>query len=129
MGDSIDVDTDGLKSFADNVGFYATEVDPQDVSRSKQQFADGVTFGVNNASGSVYVAKTNYAEALTLSLANLTEFVKAAKILADAAEETAKDFQAVDGRSAEAVEAVNRKLADATQRASFIGPQVPKGAL
>jgi hypothetical protein len=30
---SINVDTDGLKQFADNVGFYATEIDPGAVGR------------------------------------------------------------------------------------------------
>jgi hypothetical protein len=112
---SINVDTDGLKQFADNVGFYATEIDPVDVGRSKQEFAAGVTFGVKNASGAVHVAKQNYARALTVSLQNLTEFVEAARILAEAAEATATDFKAADGRSAVALDAVNRRLFEAAQ--------------
>ena len=130
VGDpSIHVDTDGLKEFADNVGFYATEVDPEDVSRSKQQFAAGVTFGVRSASGAVHVAKENYAKALATSLQNLTEFVEAARILADAAEKAAADFKAADGRSAATVEDVNRRLSEAAD-ASFVrrhtyGPFVP----
>lgn len=128
---SIQVDPDGLTEFASNVGFYATEVDPAEVSRSREQFAQGVTFGVKNASGAVHVAKENYARALAASLANLSEFVEAAKILADAAEKAAADFRAVDGRSADTIEAVNAKLLEASQRADVarntFGPFVPEG--
>jgi hypothetical protein len=112
---SINVDTDGLKQFADNVGFYATEIDPVDVGRSKQQFAAGVTFGVKNASGAVHVAKQNYARALATSLQNLAEFVEAARVLAEAAEATATDFKAADSRSAAALDDVNRRLFEAAQ--------------
>ncbi len=130
MGDpSIHVDTDGLKEFADNVGFYATKVDPEDVGRSKQQFAAGVTFGAKNASGAVHVAKENYAKALATSLQNLTEFVESARILAEAAEKAAADFNAADGRSTATMEEVNRRLSEAAH-ASFVrrhtyGPFVP----
>jgi hypothetical protein len=127
---SIHVDTDGLTEFAGTVGFYATEVDPADVSRSRQQFAAGVTFGVKNASGAVHVAKENYARALTTSLQNLTEFVEAARILATAVEATAADFKASDVRSAAALEDVNRRLFEAAQgsarRRSVAGPVVPE---
>ena len=126
---SIHVDLDGLSEFASNVGFYATEVDPADVSRSRQQFAQGVTFGVKNASGTVHVAKENYARALAASLQNLTEFVAAAKVLADAAEKAAADFKASDGRSAETMAEVNRRLYEAAQASSIrrhtFGPFVP----
>jgi hypothetical protein len=126
---SIHVDTEGLTEFAGNVGFYATVVDPADVSRSRQQFAAGVTFGVKNASGAVHVAKENYARALTTSLQNLTEFVEAARILAAAVEATAADFKASDVRSAAALRDVNRRLFEATQastrRRSVLGPVVP----
>src|SRR5689334_10288282 len=108
MGDSINVDIEGLHAFAGDVGFYATEIAPNEVDRSRRQFDQGVTFGVRNASGSVHVAKANYAEALRLSLANLAEFVNAATILADAAERAAADFRAVDGRSAAAIDDINR---------------------
>jgi hypothetical protein len=127
---SIHVDTDGLTEFAGNVGFYATKVDPADVSRSRQQFAAGVTFGVKNASGAVHVAKENYAWALTTSLQNLTEFVEAARILAAAVEATAADFKASDVRSAAALEDVNRRLFEAAEasahRRSVAGPVVPE---
>jgi hypothetical protein len=126
---SIHVDTDGLTEFADNVRFYATEVDPADVSRSRQQFAAGVPFGVRNASGAVHVAKQNYAKALGTSLQNLTEFVEAARVLAAAVEATAVDFKASDVRSAAALDEVNRRLFEAahasSRRRSGAGPALP----
>jgi hypothetical protein len=126
---SIHVDLDGLRKFASGVGFYAHEVDPHDVNRSKREFADGVCFGANNASGAVFVAKENYQRALRQSLGNLTEFVAAAQILADAAAKAATDFQAVDGRSAAAIDEVNRNLSEAGHRSDqarhMYGPPVP----
>jgi hypothetical protein len=128
---SIHVDTDGLTEFAGNVGFYATKVDPADVSRSRQQFAAGVTFGVKNASGAVHVAKENYARALTTSLQNLTEFVEAARILADAAEKAAADFKNVDARSAAIIAVLDQRLSESTQASIFrsglyYGPYLPQ---
>jgi hypothetical protein len=116
---SIHVDTDGLTEFADNVRFYATEVDPADVSRSRQQFAAGVPFGVRNASGAVHVAKQNYAKALAASLQNLSEFVEAARILAEAAGKAAADFKAVDNRSAATIAALNERLSESAQASLF----------
>jgi hypothetical protein len=125
---SIHVDTDGLKQFADSVGFYATEIDPADVGRSRQQFAAGVMFGVKNASGAVHVAKENYARALATSLQNLTAFIEAARVLADAAEATATDFKAADSRSAVALDDVNRRLFEAAA-ASTARQQTTSGAV
>jgi hypothetical protein len=124
VGDpSIHVDTDGLREFADNVGFYATAVDPEDVSRSKQQFAAGVTFGVRNASGPVQVAKQRYAATLQNSLDNLTAFVEAARILASAAERAAADYQASDGRAAVDIGVVLNEARDKSLTVQhFVGP-------
>jgi hypothetical protein len=128
VGDpSIHVDADGLKEFADNVGFYATEVDPEDVSRSKQQFAAGVTFGVKNASGAVQVAKQRYAETLQNSLDNLMAFVEAARILASAAERVAADYQASDGRAAADVGKILNEARDKSLAAQHVvGPVGPQ---
>ncbi len=118
MGDgSIHVETGGLTEFAGDVRFYAEEVDPLDVDRSKQSFAAGITFGTKNASEVVLATKENYAKALTTSLANLTRFVEAAKILADAAEQAAKDFRAVDDQSARSINNINYLLTTATRQA------------
>ncbi|GAA3338291.1 hypothetical protein GCM10020358_17850 [Amorphoplanes nipponensis] len=42
---SIDVETGGLTEFAGDVRFYAEEVDPLDVDRTRQSFSAGITFG------------------------------------------------------------------------------------
>ncbi|GAA3344237.1 hypothetical protein GCM10020358_46660 [Amorphoplanes nipponensis] len=90
---SIDVETGGLTEFAGDVRFYAEEVDPLDVDRTRQSFSAGITFGTRNASEVVLATKENYARALANSLTNLTRFVEAAKILAEAAEQAANDYR------------------------------------
>jgi hypothetical protein len=114
---SIQVETGGLSEFAGDVRFYAEEIDPLDVERSKQSFSAGITFGTRNASEAVLTAKQSYATALTNSLTNLTRFVEAARILADAAEQAAKDFRAVDDQSARSINNVNHLLTTATRQA------------
>ncbi|MFI7541628.1 hypothetical protein [Actinoplanes sp. NPDC049599] len=114
---SIHVETGGLSEFAGDVRFYAEEVDPLDVDRSKQSFSAGITFGTRNASLAVLAAKQDYAEALTNSLVNLTRFVEAARILAEAAEQVATDFQAVDDQSERSVNNINYMLTTATDQA------------
>lgn len=114
---SINVETGGLSEFAGDVRFYAEQIDPLDVDRSKQSFSAGITFGTTNASLAVLGAKRNYAEALANSLENLTRFVEAARILAEAAEEVARDFQAVDDQSERSINNINYILTVATDRA------------
>jgi hypothetical protein len=99
------------------VRFYAEEIDPLDVDRSKQSFSAGITFGTRNASLAVLRAKQDYADALTNSLANLTRFVEAATILAAAAEQVAREFQAVDDQSEQSVNNINYMLTTATDQA------------
>ena len=102
MGDpSINVETGELKRFAKDVGSETDEVMQPAVGRATMPLQDGVTFGAKNASGAVHAAKTRYAQSLTASMSNLTEFINAAKIMATAAERVAQDFDAVDMRSAD----------------------------
>lgn len=118
MGDgSIHVETGGLTEFAGDVRFYAEQVDPLDVDRSKQSFSAGITFGTKNASLAVLDAKQDYAEALANSLANLSRFVEAARILAEAAEQAAKDFRAVDDQSERSINNIKYMLTVATDQA------------
>ena len=114
---SIHVETGGLSTFAEDVRFYAQEIDPVDVGRAEQSFSAGITFGTRNASEAVLAAKESYAKALTNSLANLHRFVEAAGILAEAAEQAAKDFRAVDGESARSIDNINRLLSAGTDQA------------
>ena len=114
---SIDVETGGLTAFAGHVRFYAEQVDPPDVARSRQSFSAGITFGTTNASEAVRRAKEDYARALAHSLTNLTRFVEAAGILAAAAEQAARDFRAVDDRSERSIATINFLLTAATDEA------------
>lgn len=114
---SIHVETGGLTEFAGDVRFYAEQVDPLDVDRSRQSFSAGITFGTTNASEVVLRVKENYAEALANSLTNLTRFVEAAKILAAAAERAAADFRAVDDQSGHGLHNINYLLTVATEQA------------
>jgi uncharacterized protein YukE len=61
-------------------------------------------------------AKESYAKALAHSLTNLTRFVEAARILADAAEQAAEDFRAVDDQSSRSLNNINYMLAVAADR-------------
>ncbi|MET8148453.1 hypothetical protein ACIBSW_32220 [Actinoplanes sp. NPDC049668] len=121
MGDgSINVETGGLDQFAGDVGFYAVEVDPTDVDRARRSFSAGITFGQRNASVPLLRTKENYGKALADSLTNLGRFVEAARILAEAAEQAARDFRAVDDRSARSVDSINHLLTAATERARTV---------
>jgi ApbE superfamily uncharacterized protein (UPF0280 family) len=113
---SIHVETGGLVEFAGDVRFYAEQVDPVDVARSRQSFSAGITFGTTNASEAVLRAKESYAKALAHSLTNLTRFVEAARILADAADQAAKDFRAVDDQSERSISNIKYMLAGATDQ-------------
>jgi hypothetical protein len=113
---SINVETGGLRSFAEDMRFEADEVLNPAVTNVKAALGDGVLFGANNTSGAVLAAKQQYANALASSQANLTEFIAAAKIFAAAAEQVAKEFDAVDTRSEDAVNRVNGILYGATQQ-------------
>ena len=118
MGDpSINVETGELKRFAKDVGFETDEIMQPAVGRATMPLQDGVTFGARNASGAVHAAKTRYAQSLSASMSNLTEFINAAKIMATAAERVAQDFDAVDVRSAEGSARVNNILRTATDDA------------
>jgi ApbE superfamily uncharacterized protein (UPF0280 family) len=111
------VETGGLTEFAGDVRFYAEEVDPLDVARSRQEFSAGITFGTKNASLVVLDAKLDYADAVAKSLTNLTRFVEAARILAEAAEQAAKDFRAVDDQSEQSINNIKYMLTAATDQA------------
>jgi hypothetical protein len=118
VGDpSINVETGELKRFAKDVGFETDEVMQPAVGRATMPLQDGVTFGAKNASGAVHAAKVRYAESLSASMSNLTEFITAAKIMADAADKVAADFEAVDVRSAEGSARVGSILRAATDEA------------
>ncbi|MEU8609031.1 hypothetical protein AB0C29_13615 [Actinoplanes sp. NPDC048791] len=124
---SIHLETGGLVEFAGDVRFYAEKIDPVDVARSRQSFSAGIPFGTTNASEAVLRAKESYARALAHSLTNLTRFIEAARILADAAEQAAEDFRAVDDQSERSISNIKDMLTAATDqtRAARSGVEAP----
>lgn len=142
MGDPlINVETGELHNFAKDVRRQAGDVLQPAVSRAAVSMAGGVAFGETNTSGAVHAAKDRYAQSLRASMANLEQFVQAAKVMADAAEQVAAAFDAADLRSAVAVDQVNHLLSTAareaeatrlaTERAQYqqYGPYRPEAAV
>jgi len=114
VGDSsIKVETSELDRFAKDVRFESDEGLQPAIGRASAQLT-GVRFGQNNASGSVHAAKARYAEALDVHITNLNNYVEAGQIMAEAAELVAKEFDAVDARSADATKKVGQILRTAT---------------
>ena len=118
MGDpGINVETGGLNKFAEDVRADADWVTEPAVGRAKMPLADGVLFGAQNASGGVHAAKQRYAQSLSASTQNLTNYLNAARLLAAAAAKVAADFDAVDARSAEGTKRVEHALWSAAEEA------------
>jgi hypothetical protein len=110
---SINVETSELSRFAKDVRFESDEGLNPAIARADAQLP-GVRFGQNNASGTVHAAKTRYMQAYLAHLANLNNYVEAGNIMAEAAELVAKEFDAVDARSADAAKRVGQILRTAT---------------
>lgn len=110
---SINVETSELDRFAKDVRFESDEGLNPAILRADAQLT-GVRFGQNNASGSVLAAKQRYDQALTAHIRNLNNYVEAGNIMAAAAELVAKEFDAVDVRSADAAKKVGQILRTAT---------------
>ncbi|GAA2548259.1 hypothetical protein GCM10010435_17100 [Winogradskya consettensis] len=120
MGDGMNVETGGLTDFsravhADTDVFLGPATD-----RAQVQFREGVLFGQGNASDAVKLAKENYATALGISLQNLEQYVKAARLMANAAEKAAAAFEESDARSADGVSLAQQALWDAAEEARRI---------
>jgi hypothetical protein len=81
--------------------------------RARTGLKEGVCFGVRSASGYVYGAKQRYHDSLTQALHQLTQYVRAADILADAAEKVARQYAHTDALTAARVADVERALAEA----------------
>jgi hypothetical protein len=109
MGDSINVETGELRKFAEDVKFDASEMMQPDMQRATQPL-DGVRFGEQNASGAVHAAKARYTDSLRASMANLDQYVSAAKFMAALAEIVATDFANADMRSADSTARIQQML-------------------
>ena len=112
-GTGFQVEVTGLTDLADEV---RTETDmtlrPQS-GQVRTNFAAGVRFGGQSASGYVYAAKERYRESLIRGMEVLGAYVEAADVLATAAERVAANYQQSDAMSA----ARSREVADALNAA------------
>jgi hypothetical protein len=108
-GKGFQVEVTGLTDLADEV---RTETDmtlrPQ-AGQVQTNFANGVRFGGQSASGYVYAAKERYRESLVRGMEVLGAYVQAADVLAAAAEKVAANYRQSDAMSA----ARTREVADA----------------
>jgi len=123
---SINVETSELTKFAEDVRFEGEEGLNPAISRASVTLS-GVTFGQHNASGAVHAAKTRYAQALTGHMNNLNAYLEAGQIMAAAAELVAKEFDAVDARSADAAQKVGQMLRTATDEARRKAQEATQG--
>lgn len=126
MADGVQIDTDqvgefgqGLRQEAD--GGFASAVD-----RCANLHRHGVVFGAKITAGPIQDAKIRYAEALENTDANLRAYHQAAGILADVAEQIAKDFAGTDLSSAQQQGKVDEMISGAIARAQAVmyGPQL-----
>jgi hypothetical protein len=117
MADSINVETGELTNFAQKVRSETEGVFQPTVNRQSMPLQDGVTFGLANASGAVHAAKQRYAQSLIAATANVTEFIRAAQVMAAAAEKVAAEFDTVDKNSADSIKRVNDLLYTAAAQA------------
>jgi hypothetical protein len=96
---SVTVDIDGLHSFA---GAVDTEVEGNFRPRTVpliDSYATGVPFGADSPSGDVHAARMKYYDCLTGVTEQLTAYVNASKILADAIRLVAKNYSDADALS------------------------------
>ena len=128
MADSINVETGELTNFAQKVRSETEGVFEPTVNRQAMPLQDGVPFGLANASGAVHAAKQRYAQSLSAATANVTEFIRAAQIMAAAAEKVAAEFDTVDKNSADSIKRVNDLLytAAAQADAARLAAQAPQ---
>jgi len=80
--------------------------------RARTGLQEGVCFGVRSASGYVYGAKQRYHDSLTQALQQLTQYVRAADILAEAAEKVARQYAHTDALAAARAADVENALAE-----------------
>ncbi|MBM2622504.1 hypothetical protein JIG36_44085 [Actinoplanes sp. LDG1-06] len=118
MSDGINVETDGLNKFSDQVQDDTSRTLEPGYSDARVSFGTGVRFGANNASGSVHAAKARYALSVQSSTANVEEYMAAARVLADAAAKVAAALDATDVRAADRTDWINSALAAAATEAA-----------
>lgn len=106
MPDGIQIDTEQVGEFAQGMRAEADKGFASAADRGADLHQHGVVFGARIPGDTVLDAKRRYAEALANTDANLRAYRKAAAILADVAEQIARDFAGADMAS----EAAQRRV-------------------
>jgi Arc/MetJ-type ribon-helix-helix transcriptional regulator len=110
---SINVDIDGLHTFA---GAVDTEVEKNFQPHTRplmDSYAKGVQFGASSKSGDVQAAKLKYHDCLVGVTEQLTAYANASKILVDAIRLVAKNYGSADALSAAQATEVEAALGNA----------------
>ncbi|UQU63436.1 hypothetical protein COUCH_31160 [Couchioplanes caeruleus] len=113
MPDGVQIQTDQVNEFAQGLRADADKGFASAADRGADLHAHGVVFGAKIDSGTVLAAKERYARALENTDANLRAYKLAAGILADVAEQIARDFARVDMSSEAAQQHVQKLLSGA----------------
>lgn len=126
-GPAIAVDLDGLADLAKTVRREnAATLEPQS-NLVRSDLLHGVCFGAASASGQVLEAKQRYHDSLVRALDQMHAHIRAASIIADAAERVAMNYAEADAmskaRTKEVDEALKAAVATADQVRSSYSPQ------
>jgi hypothetical protein len=116
-GPGFKVEVTGLTDLADEVRLETDMTLRPQASQVSTNFANGVRFGGQSASGYVFAAKERYRESLVRGVEVLTAYVEAADVLAAAAEKVAGNYRQSDAlsaaRSQEVANALNAAIVEA----------------
>jgi hypothetical protein len=124
---AINVDIDGLHTFA---GAIEDEVEGNfqpHASRLFNMYADGVPFGASNPSGELHAAKLKYHDCLTGVTETMTAYINASKILVTAIQAAAVRYSDADALAHANAQDVERILGQAILDAqtAAAAPQAP----
>ncbi|GIF18727.1 hypothetical protein BJ973_008313 [Actinoplanes tereljensis] len=111
MPDGVQIDTDGVNDFGRGMQQQTTDGFADIAGRGADLHRQGVGFGSRMTPSDVVTeAKVRYAEALAHAEANLRAYQQAAGILADVAEQIARQFASADLNSAQAQQQVQHLI-------------------
>ena len=96
MPDGVQIQTEQVSEFAQGLRAEADKGFASAADRGADLHQHGVVFGANIDSSTVLEAKQRYGKALENTYANLKAYQMAAGILADVAEQIARDFAHAD---------------------------------
>ena len=104
----VEIDTGQVDEYAKGLRSEADSGFSQAATRGRDLHQHGVVFGARLPGDVILQAKNRYARALENTELNLREYQRAAEILANVAEQIARDFAKADRSSVEA----QRRVAD-----------------